>query len=301
MNYPQSGIFSENTAHSHVLEYVMHKDADIDQLRQALSAVIDYDDNNLSAAVIAFGAGCWQRLQPDNMPDELYDFPAKQSAHLSMPSTQGDIFIWAHGDSHSAVLERVMDNHRQLADHASLQLDQPGYRFKDSRDLTGFVDGSANPPLSSRHQETMIAQNLKGGAGSYILSQRWLHNLQEFHQLEQSEQERIIGRTKVDSIELEADVMPDNSHVSRTDVKIDGVGMKMFRRSFIYGTPSVHGMYFLAFCCSMKRYDIIIDRMLGLGNNGPTDRLMEFSTPQTGSYWFAPSFEDLFAAVQVNR
>ncbi|MBU0539533.1 MAG: Dyp-type peroxidase, partial [Gammaproteobacteria bacterium] len=111
----------------------------------------------------------------------------------------------------------------------------------------------------------------------------------------QAEQEAVIGRTKPDSIELEDDVMPENSHVSRSDVKINGVSQKLYRRSVPYGGVLEHGLYFLAFSCDIRRFDNILQSMFGVSGDGIHDHLTDFSTPVSGNYWFAPSVAELSA------
>jgi putative iron-dependent peroxidase len=109
----------------------------------------------------------------------------------------------------------------------------------------------------------------------------------------------VIGRTKADSVELQGDAMPADSHVSRTDAKVDGVAMKIFRRSFPYGTVTRHGLYFLAFACDVERFDVQLRRMYGVSGDGLQDRLTGFSRAVTGAYWFAPAKEDLDAALAM--
>jgi putative iron-dependent peroxidase len=116
-----------------------------------------------------------------------------------------------------------------------------------------------------------------------------VHDSDAFLALPEPEQERVIGRTKPDSIELEGDAMPPDSHVSRTDVSVDGVPQKIYRRSVPFGSVGEHGLYFLAFACDLRRFEIQLRRMFGVADDGEHDRLIEFSKPTTGSYWFAPS------------
>lgn len=131
-----------------------------------------------------------------------------------------------------------------------------------------------------------------------MLTQKWVHSLAAFNELSLNEQEQVIGRTKPDSIELIGDAMPANSHVSRTDVKSDGVALKIYRRSFPFGGAVEHGLYFLAFSCDPLCFDIMLQRMYGTSGDKIRDRLAEFSEAITGSYWFAPCSEELNIALQ---
>ena len=134
---------------------------------------------------------------------------------------------------------------------------------------------------------------LPGPGGAFVLSQKWVHDLEAFRALPVAEQERVIGRTRADSIELEGAAMPADSHVSRTDVKLDGVAQKIYRRSTPFGGVAEHGLYFLAFSCELSRFELQLRRMFGASEDGLCDRLTGFSRPTTGSYWFAPAEDAL--------
>ncbi len=123
------------------------------------------------------------------------------------------------------------------------------------------------------------------------MTQQWLHDLPRFHALPVREQEQVVGRTRADSIELED--APQSAHVRRTDIKIDGESLKIYRRSAPWGGLRQNGLYFLAFSRELMRFALQLDRMFGLAEDGILDRLTEFSTPITGSYWYAPPDETL--------
>ena len=136
-----------------------------------------------------------------------------------------------------------------------------------------------------------------GAGGSFVLTQRWVHDLLAFHALPLDEQEGVIGRTKPDSVELEGAAMPKTSHVSRTDLERNGSALKLYRRSAPIGTVEEHGLYFLAFSCDPRRFQMILESMFGDIGDGLHDRLIEFSKPTSGSFYFAPSEEELSAAL----
>ena len=114
---------------------------------------------------------------------------------------------------------------------------------------------------------------------------RWVHDLDAFHQLSVREQERVIGRTKLDSVELLGAEKPPDAHISR--VELGGDDLEIFRRSVPYGTVEEHGLYFVAFSADPSRFDRMLARMFGL--DGPRDRLTDFSKPVSAGYYFAPS------------
>lgn len=302
MTNAQSGIFHEGTRHHYFLEYVLETDATPDDLRHALRAALAAVARDAQGTppecVIAFGPQAWLLLSPDAAPEHLRSFsPVEGPDGLHAPATQHDLFVWVQGDRVDEVFWAAMVMHREIAPLASLRLEEPGFMFRDSRDLGGFVDGSANPKGEDRLPVALIPAGEACAGGSYVLGMRWIHDLSSFHALSVEEQERVIGRTKADAIEFEDDVMPPDAHVARTDRKRDGVTQKLYRRSTPIGSVDAHGLYFLAFCCDPSRFEFLLESMYGV-DGGPTDRLLGFSTPTTGSLFFAPSREDLDKLLQ---
>ena len=297
MTTPQSGIFTEGNRTLHVLEYAIKPgvaDADVKAaLAQARARV-----PGGVAHVLALGPALWKRLAPNAIPSGFADFQPLSGPKAQAPATQRDIFVWLHGPARDDVMDVALGVDHALRGVGERTLDLPGFVYHDSRDLTGFVDGSANPKdIPARQEAALIPTGQPGAGGAFVLGQRWVHDLDAFNQLPVAAQERVIGRTKPDSIELEGDAQPADSHVSRTDLKIDGVAQKMYRRSFPYGTAGEHGLYFLAFACEQARFASVLNSMYGLTDDHVTDHLLSFSKPVTGSYWFAPSEEDLKKAV----
>lgn len=290
MATPQSGIFAEGSASHHMLEYGVAADFD----PAAVAAVRALFDTPTVNGVVAFGPALWRRLNAAAAPDALKPFEkiAGAEGHIA-PATQRDLLVWIHGGSHDEVLDAALATQRAMAGTATLALDLPGFLYRDSRDLTGFVDGSANPKGGDRQLAALVPEGLPGAGGAHVLSQKWVHDLDAFNELPVAEQEKVVGRTKPDSIELEGDAMPPDSHVSRTDVKLDGTALKIYRRSVPYGGVKEKGLYFLAFSGDPMRFDVMLRRMYGLWEDGVHDQLIHFTAPVTGSYWFAPSEEDL--------
>ena len=123
-----------------------------------------------------------------------------------------------------------------------------------------------------------------------------MRDLTDFLALPEPEQERIIGRTKADSVELDEATMPADSHVSRTVIEVDGEELAIYRRSTPFGTTAEHGLHFVAFSAEPSRFDLMLRSMAGI-DDGVPDRITAFSTPVTGAYWFVPSVEAWSAAL----
>lgn len=296
MGTPQRGIFVEGNRYLHVLEYTVHPGVTWDDISVAIKIVHATDD--VAEGVIAFGPKLWATTTPDRIPSGFADFQPIDGPKAHAPATQRDIMVWLHAPSRDRVMDAVLVIDAVLSKIATRDLDLPGFVYHDSRDLTGFVDGSANPKDDDAKREAaLVPEGQPGAGGTFILSQKWVHNLPRFNELDVPHQERVIGRTKADSIELEGDAQPADSHVSRTDLKVHGVAQKMYRRSFPHGTAGEQGLYFLAFTCEQARFDNVLASMYGLSEDGTSDHLLDFSTPVTGSYWFAPSKDALRAIV----
>jgi putative iron-dependent peroxidase len=298
MKDPQSGIFSDQSTHFHMLEYGINAGVTLSEIRADLDRVLRVVRKPVHL-VIGMGATLWRLINPDAIPAGLRAFDSVKGVDgMSAPSTQNDILLWLHSESHDELVEAVMAVNEIVKPSATLHVDLPGFRYRDSRDLTGFVDGSANPKADQRQEVALVPQGQPGAGGSFMMTQKWIHKLVEFKKLNVIAQEKVIGRTKTDSIELEGDDMPPDSHVSRTDLKVDGEGVKMYRRSVPFANAQEQGLYFLAFAAEIKRFDLLLSRMYGNYGDGLRDRLLDFSTPVTGGYWFAPSKPDLHAALQ---
>lgn len=290
MQTPQSSIFKDNSNHFTFIEFKLNEDVSAAQFKTAYQNIKHIDEVE---TVVSFNTKTCSLLAI-NHPKDFVDFKSlKGDKEFGMPSTQRDLFLWIHSNNESLNFDKARTIIESLSTISKCEINQTAFIYHDKRDLMGFVDGSANPKEDKR----IDAAINKEFGGSIVFSQKWSHQLQKFDQVPVKEQEQIIGRTKQDSIELEGDEMPNNSHVSRTDAKVDGVAMKIYRRSAPFINGNEHGLFFLAFACHTERVDVQLQRMLGITEDKIVDRIMEFSKPITGSYWYAPSEEALAKAL----
>lgn len=294
MAMAQSGLYVEPGSSAHYLECRWPEIMPWERVKQALQEALQPRANVHIA--VGFGAKAWPRTEPSFAPKLLFPFASMAGSNgHSMPSTQSDIWFWVHGEDRGDVVEAVLQIEQAIYNVLDIVLDKSGFKNRESRDLTGFVDGTANPKEDKRGDAAQIPLGEVGEGGSYVFTQLWRHNLREFNKLSIPEQEDVFGRTKVDNIEMRGDDMPKTSHVSRTDVKVDGVGQKIYRRSTPYGGATEHGLYFLAFACNPARIEIQLARMLGNTEDGLSDKMMEYTEAVTGAYWFMPAQKDLDA------
>ncbi len=282
MSTHQPGIFREDTAHQIFMEFkVFDQPALLPGRALASSPVVDGEQ------IIAFGVDFAKSLPSLSLPTGARSFSAVEGAGFVAPQTQQDLFIWLHGERRDELFARALAWRNELRSGADLSRDEHGFRFRDNRDLTGFVDGSANPKEDARQAVALIADGDCAG-GCFVLTQRWVHRLDAFGALMVAAQERVIGRTKKDSIELQGDVMPPDSHVSRTDIKRGGEAVKIYRRSSPVGGLQDPGLYFLAFSADQARFGWLLESMYGQTEDGRHDQLLHYSKPVSGSFFYAP-------------
>jgi putative iron-dependent peroxidase len=299
---PQPGIFAVGTRSHHHLELDLELDradaATIDAVRGGVGRVLDAVGMLPVNVVVGFGERCWRDLAPIGaVPDDLADFVdlVGRDGHRA-PATQHDLWVWVHGAGSDTVLDGVTAVLAALDGVARLAEDVPCFVYHDSRDLTGFVDGTANPPIGEAPSAACIPAGSAGAGGSHVLTQRWVHDLAGFGALPVEEQERVFGRTKADSVALPADVRPADAHVSLAEI-VDAAGEErpIYRRSTPFGTGAEQGLYFVAFSTERDRFDEMLARMYGTGGRELRDRLLDWSTPVTGACYFAPGADVLAA------
>ena len=283
MPEPQSAIFDRHYGDHLFLEFALGGGHDLDAVRAALRDSLALS-NETTSLIVAFGPGLWRHL------DHHFDFPAF-SLEGKAPATQGDLFVWIQAENRSDLFDTGYAVQRLLAEPLQLQLKVQSFVYRDSRDLTGFVDGIGNPQGEAARQAAIIAEPHPAAGGSWVLSQKWVHDLEAFAALPVAEQENVFGRTKADAVEFDDERMPADAHVGRTDVAHYGVAQKIWRRSVPYTSATEEGLYFLAFSCELSRFEYLLRRMYGLVDDGVRDRLLDYTQPQTSSWWYAPTRE----------
>ncbi len=170
---------------------------------------------------------------------------------------------------------------------AHLREESSSWPYQHDRDLTGFIDGSENPTLSEAPGLVLIPEGEPGAGGTVLLLQKWVHDSTAWEALAAVEQERVIGRTKPDSVELESKA--PTSHVASTDQERFG---DIFRRNMPYGTITDHGTMFVGFASEQRPLAAMLESMAGI-LSGERDALTQFTRPLTGAYYFVPSIESL--------
>jgi putative iron-dependent peroxidase len=295
MAYPQPGIFALGARSHYHLELDLAPSGDAAGLVRALSELSEPRKTTGGAnVVVGVAPSLWAQVGP--LPNGARDFAAVDGAGgYRMPSTQHSAWVWASGAGYDTVFDIARAAVVALSECAVVAEDVSGFTYKDSRDISGFEDGTENPPLDEAAQVCIVPDGAPGEGSSIVLVQRWEHDLGAFHALSLGEQEAVIGRTKADSEELDDAAQPADSHVSRMVIEDDqGEELKVFRRSVSFGDMGAHGMVFVAFTNRQAIVERMLARMSG-AEDGVRDRLTYFSRPVTGSYYVVPSVEALRA------
>ena len=239
--------------------------------------------------VIGFRPELWSAVAPDDTPPGVQGFnkDIRGAEGFVMPSTQHDALVWLSGSAYDVVFDMARSVVRDLAGLADLGQEISSWSYRHDRDLTGFIDGSENPTLLDAPVAAVLPEGGPGAGGTILLLQKWKHKTAAWEALPTDQQERIIGRTKLNSIELEN--KPPDSHVACTDQDKFG---NIFRRNMPYGNVDDHGTVFVGFSAEQKRLSAMLYSMAGLVG-GARDALTRFTQPLSGSYYFVPSVESL--------
>ena len=239
--------------------------------------------------VVGFRPELWAALAEADAPVGLEGFnePVVGPDGYTMPATQHDAVLWLSGSAYDVVFDTARSAIAALAGLASVAEETSSWPYRHDLDLTGFIDGTENPTLVEAPDVVVIGGDDAGGGGTILLLQKWAHDAAEWEALPVPEQERVIGRTKADSVEL--DDKPDDSHVASTDQDTFG---HIFRRNMPYGTVTDHGTMFVGFCAEQRPLQAMLERMAGSAD-GPRDALTRYTRPLTGAYYFIPAVESL--------
>jgi putative iron-dependent peroxidase len=287
---PQSGIFALGTASHAYLEFDLRDDRAGPDLVDAIASLREPRTTmggvNL---VVGFRPELWRQVAPDDAPADVVGFNDALVGvdGFAMPATQHDAVLWLSGIAYDVIFDTARDVIAAVAGLASVADETSSWPYQHDRDLTGFIDGTENPSLIDAPEIALIAEGSPGAGGTVLLIQKWVHDAAAWESLSVVEQEAVMGRMKLDSIEIED--KPSESHVASTDQ--DDFG-KIFRRNMPYGTVVDHGTMFVGFSSEQGRLSAMLESMAGL-NGGIRDALTRYTHPLTGAYYFVPSIERL--------
>ncbi|MCQ4193421.1 Dyp-type peroxidase [Streptomyces parvulus] len=253
-------------------------------------------DGGLSC-VAGIGSAAWDRLFDGPRPRGLHPFAPLTGPRHRAPATPGDLLFHVRAGRMDLCFELAQLIAGRLRGAVDVVDEVHGFKSFDERDLLGFVDGTANPVGERAARAVLVGDEDPGfTGGSYVVVQKYLHDLTAWNALSTEAQENVVGRTKPDNIELPDDVKPADSHVALTTVKDeDGNERKIVRDNMPFGRVGQEefGTYFIGYA----RTPDVIEQMLRhmfLGDRpGVHDRILDFSRPVTGCLFHAPSADFL--------
>lgn len=268
-------------------------------VRATIASVADISKNvafrDLGASLVCtvgIGSDIWDSVTAHARPVELHPFRAVLGARHVALSTRGDILFHIRSDRRDLCFEFE----RQLLDVLGSALrvvdETVGFRYFDARDLLGFVDGTANPVGQALPNATLVGdEDPELAGGSYVVVQKYVHPIEKWRALSTEQQEAIIGRTKSDNIELDDAGEGQKSHKTLAEIVDEDGEHDILRDNMPFGSPgaSEFGTYFIGYSRHLWVIEKMLQRMFAGDPPGLHDRLLDFSTPLTGSAFFAPS------------
>ena len=299
MSQPQKGICAEPNLHAQYLMFNVVDDCD-SEIRQKLSKLLDvfeYYDNEyyeaMVSGVVAIGSNYWMELYPGLIPVELAPFPDMSCEDRHAPVVPCDLFVQIRADRADICHEVGVAIYDLLDEHVELIEQIKGFRYLDGRDLTGFVDGTENPRGMKKLDVAIVGDNDPDFCGgSYIHVQRYRHNLEKWNQLKVKQQESIVGRTKTDDVEFSNEDKAEFAHTRRSNIKDEnGKSIEILRQSMPYGNMKVQGLYFVSCASSPKPFAQMLRSMIFGNEEGVYDKLLDFTSAETGAAFFAPSIQ----------
>ena len=230
-------------------------------------------------------------------PAQLHEFRPVVGATHHAPATPGDLFFHLRAHRHDLCFELAHHLVRRLGDAVSVVDEVHGFRNFDERDLLGFVDGTENPEGTAARTAALIGDEDPAFAGgSYVVVQKYVHNLTAWDALPVEEQERAIGRSKLSDIEMPDDVKPTNSHVAlNTVTDADGNERQIVRHNMPFGVVGTgeFGTYFIGYAAAPDVIEQMLTNMFVGNPPGNHDRILDFSTAVTGNLFFVPTTDFL--------
>jgi porphyrinogen peroxidase len=244
------------------------------------------------SCVMGFGSSVWDRLFGSPRPAELHPFREIRAGARHAVSTPGDLLFHIRAKRMDLCFELAMQIMARLEGAVSTADEVQGFRYFDDRDLLGFVDGTENPTGSAAADAVFIGEEDSGfSGGSYVIVQKYLHNLDAWNALSTEAQENIIGRKKVSDIELDDSVKPSYAHNALTVIEENGKQIQILRDNMPFGRPghAEFGTYFIGYSRSPRTIERMLENMFVGKPPGNYDRILDFSTAVTGGLFFIPT------------
>ncbi|MGA7382082.1 MAG: Dyp-type peroxidase [Terriglobales bacterium] len=259
----------------------------------ALVRAVEFRDlEGRLSCIMGFGSEAWDRLFGQPRPAGLHPFREIRAGARHAVSTPGDLLFHIRAERMDLCFELATQIMARIADAVSPADEVHGFRYFDDRDLMGFVDGTENPRGGAVIEAVLIGEeDAAFAAGSYVIVQKYLHNLDAWNALPTEAQERIIGRTKLSDVELDDSVKPTSAHSALTTIVENGKEIKILRDNMPFGRAGhgEFGTYFIGYSRSPRTIEQMLENMFVGRPPGNYDRILDFSRAVTGNLFFVPS------------
>jgi len=283
MNNIQTGILAEVPRLARYLIFSLNAEASPGDSLQALVSTINSDN-----AVIGIGQSLIKTM--GKSIKGMRAFPVYSGPGFDVPSTPASLWIWLRGDDRGELLHQSLKIQQVLAESFQLINVVDAFQYKDSRDLSGYVDGTENPQGDDAFNTSIVLGCGKGLDGSsFVAVQQWVHDFKHFQAMSVSEQDNMIGRRLGDNEEIED--APLSAHVKRTAQEDFEPEAFVVRRSMPWADASKAGLMFVAFGKKFDAFEALLKRMVG-EDDGTVDALFKFTQPVSGSYFWCPPVKD---------
>jgi porphyrinogen peroxidase len=244
------------------------------------------------SCVLGIGSDAWRRLFGEPRPAELHPFREFRAGSRHAIATPGDLLFHIRAKRMDLCFEMAAQIMAKLGDAVTAVDEVHGFRYFDDRDLLGFVDGTENPRGQAVIDAALIgAEDAAFAGGSYVITQKYLHDLGAWNALPTETQERIIGRMKLSDIELDDSVKPSFAHNALTVISENGRQLEIVRDNMPFGKvgEGEYGTYFIGYCRTPRVTEQMIENMFLGKPPGNYDRILDFSRAVTGTLFFVPS------------
>lgn len=293
--YAQPGVITNASKHAEYLTMILKDGFTNEVIQQAIASIGNVqksigqkDDTAQLSITVGFSFNGWQRLFPnEELPEGLQTFEEMNDGNRHFPSTAGDIFFMIKSLRLDLNFQAAKYLVKFFATIATTVEDVQGFKYLDDRDLIDFVDGTENPQGELRYESILVPSGKYMG-GSFLTIQKYVDRQPQWDALGTTEQENVIGRTKMDDIEIPDDKKKPYAHNVKSKLVIDDVEIKMLRQNRAFGNALEHGTMFVGFIANPAHMTASLKQMIYADAEGNYDHLLDFVIAKTGANYFVP-------------
>ncbi|MEH6443066.1 MAG: Dyp-type peroxidase [Oceanospirillaceae bacterium] len=278
--------------------------ADVNAVKQAISELpaqlakmqTAFEDAGL-LLTIGLSSSYWDSLELAQKPEKLQPFQTISNAQVTMPATDADMLLHIRSARHDVNYHLALELCELLKAYLHVDEMVHGFKYMDSRDFTGFVDGTENPEGESRQAVALVNDDQHFNGGSYIHIQKYHHDLAAWKKIALKQQEDSYGRTKKDNDEYAGTDKLNSAHTKRASVKDSAANsIEILRHSLPFGNLKHSGLLFASYAASPDNFNLMLQSMCNIDEHGDADKILHITSAVTGDAFFAPNlawFESL--------